>query len=63
MRHLPVALILTATFLAGCQPMSMPPVEELSPPPTGFGAGDPAAWWGGYGRFHRSRTAAAISHR
>ena len=32
MRHLPVALILTATFLAGCQPMSMPPVEELSPP-------------------------------
>jgi len=32
MRHLPVALILTATLLGGCQPMSMPPVEELSPP-------------------------------
>ena len=32
MRHLPVALIMTATFLAGCQSMSMPPVEELSPP-------------------------------
>ena len=32
MRHLPVALILTATLLAGCQPVSMPPVEELSPP-------------------------------
>jgi hypothetical protein len=32
MRHLPVALIMTATLIAGCQPMSMPPVEELSPP-------------------------------
>jgi hypothetical protein len=32
MRHLPVALIMTAALLAGCQPMTMPPVEELSLP-------------------------------
>ncbi len=32
MHYLPVALIMTATLLAGCQTMSMPPVEELSPP-------------------------------
>lgn len=32
MRHLPVALIMTATLISGCQPMSMPPVEELSRP-------------------------------
>lgn len=32
MRLLPVALIAAATAVAGCQSVTMPPVEELSPP-------------------------------
>lgn len=32
MRLLPVALIVAASAVAGCQSVSMPPVEELSPP-------------------------------